>query len=68
MIITQLSQITGRCHAHLTIEHNNLAFKCPKGWKVTIIVLSNKDRTQKDIIITKHFKSDPQKHPVANMF
>lgn len=58
-----MSEITGKCHAHITIEGANVRFSCPKGWKVTIIVLNNEVQEQQDIIITRHFLIGSKKTP-----
>lgn len=59
----QMSEIKGKCHAHITIEGPNVRFSCPKGWKVTIIVLNNFVQEQQDIIITRHFLIGSKKTP-----
>lgn len=55
--------ITGKFHAHITIEGYNDGFICPKGWKNTIITLNKNNREQRDIMITRHFLHGSNKNP-----
>lgn len=56
-------ELDGRFHAHLTILTDKPNFECPKGWKVTIILLRKGDVEQQDIMITKHFVKGTPKTP-----
>ena len=59
-------ELKGTCHAHITIADDSTTFICPKGWKIAIIVLNNQIKTQKDVIITRHFGIGSTKTPTMN--
>lgn len=57
----QIADLRGNFHAHITLNTSNDTFEPPKGWKTTIILLSKDDRHQKDVMITRHFKTGTTK-------
>lgn len=59
-----MEELKGRFHAHITVSSSFKAgFKCPKGWKVTIITLKRESREQTDVMITRHFSVPSQRNP-----
>lgn len=53
--------LKGKFHAHITLLTEDDHFVAPKGWKTTIILLAKGDRTQKDVMITRHYHTDTTK-------
>ena len=64
-----LSDLAGNFHAHITVRvDDGKEVVPPAGWKTTIIVLNKDDRQQKDVMITRHFKTGTDKTPdVSNI-
>ena len=58
-----LNDLKGKFHAHITVTAPEGEFQPPKGWKVTIIVLNKGDRSQQDVMITRHFMVGSEKTP-----
>ena len=56
--------LKGKFHAHITVRESTArTWIVPKGWKTTIIVLNRENRSQKDLMITRHFMLGSEKTP-----
>lgn len=48
------NQLVGKFHVHLTLLCDKFEGRV-KGWKTTVITLSNKEHNQIDVMLTKHY-------------
>ena len=53
-----LNELTGHFHCHITVLEDDLEKAKHLRWKPTVIDLSHNERTQQDIMLTKHFRDD----------
>ena len=57
-----MSDLVGRFHAHVYIEYSENLPRV-KGWKQTRIELVKGDRSQKDLMFTRHFQVPSRRNP-----